>query len=155
MRSFLYLCSLVCLVSYTNAQSLEREVASTAGGYLSNSTFSLEYTMGETVVGEFTNSSVVLNQGFNQGTSSTVGITGLALSLNLKLYPNPASQALNVESDEAVSGSVINVLGQTQMEVSIAAGNSQLDVSGLTPGVYFLTLRDSDNKSYTFKWIKE
>lgn len=155
MRSFLYLCSLVCLVSYTNAQSLEREVASTAGGYLSNSTFSLEYTMGETVVGEFTNSSVVLNQGFNQGTSSTVGITGLALSLNLKLYPNPASQALNVESDEAVSGSVINVLGQTQMEVSIAAGNSQLDVSGLAPGVYFLTLKDTDNKSYTFKWIKE
>ncbi len=64
----------------------------------------------------------------------------------LLLYPNPAQGVLNVQLTESgtlpLQWSITNMLGQMQASGVIPAGSraQQLEVSGYTPGIYFVTL---------------
>jgi hypothetical protein len=71
-------------------------------------------------------------------------------SLNLELYPNPASEILNIEIEAAagadISAKVFNTLGQLQhsfpLEKANQGGNHwQIPLGGWPKGVYFLQLR--------------
>ena len=59
----LVLCLSFC---FSQAQSIERQVISSAGTTLSNGTVSLDFTVGELAVTTITNGTTTLNQGFGQ-----------------------------------------------------------------------------------------
>jgi hypothetical protein len=61
----LFFCFIIFGVS--QAQSIERQVLASTGTTITNGTISLDYTLGETIVGEKSNSTIVLTQGFHQG----------------------------------------------------------------------------------------
>ncbi len=70
------------------------------------------------------------------------------------LFPNPASQTVNIQyssaSTEPVQVIVSNVLGETvlQMNQNGTSGNAlQLDISGLAKGFYTVTVLQGDTKS--------
>jgi hypothetical protein len=70
-------------------------------------------------------------------------------TIGLNVYPNPASDYLNIELAQAIEqaqildlqGKVVQDLGQLDM------GNHQFDVSGLKSGIYFVVFK---NKSESF-----
>lgn len=71
--------------------------------------------------------------------SVTIAIDGMEASIKhgLKVYPNPTSGMLNISSnDNIISLHVIDMMGKTHH--SMAANATQIDVSGLTDGVYLL-----------------
>jgi hypothetical protein len=61
----LFFCFIIFGVS--QAQSIERQVLASTGTTITNGTISLDYTLGETIVGEKSNSTIILTQGFHQG----------------------------------------------------------------------------------------
>lgn len=71
----------------------------------------------------------------------TVGIEELDL-LQISVFPNPASNVLNVLTGSGYPYSirVSNLLGQEVMHLDREMNHSQLDVSGLKQGVYVLTI---------------
>ncbi|MCT8340618.1 T9SS type A sorting domain-containing protein [Flavobacteriaceae bacterium TK19130] len=70
---------------------------------------------------------------------------------NVKVYPNPASDVLFIEASIPIATlQLLNVLGQT---VHSASKTSQLDVSGVSKGGYFLRIRFEDGASATQKII--
>lgn len=74
---------------------------------------------------------------------------------SVKLYPNPTSNVLNIESlGNIQSISVLNVLGQEVLNEEVNAATFTLDVSTLTSGIYVIKTRIDGNESST-KFIKE
>ena len=74
---------------------------------------------------------------------------------NLSVYPNPAKNTLNVSfTSEINKVELFNVLGQKVIAKDLNATSTQLDISSLTSGAYFVKVTAGDN-SKTIKVIKE
>ena len=63
------------------------------------------------------------------------------LENSLKVYPNPASQVLNVEG-LMTSVEVYNTVGQCLLSKQVN-GNTQIDLSGFNNGIYFLRVNNN------------
>ncbi len=80
-----------------------------------------------------------------------------AEALKVKVYPNPASQYVQVNLEKQVVGTVKMTLfsadGRTSMVNNMAfAGDSQeeiLDISDLAPGIYFVRLETEQGNTFT------
>ena len=69
-------------------------------------------------------------------------------TLKVVAYPNPTNDILNIQAEDSISSiEVVNILGQTLL---ISKGNSnreQIDISGLSPGNYFVKIVVGDVSS--------
>jgi hypothetical protein len=73
----------------------------------------------------------------------------------VKLYPNPTSNVLNIESEGTIQNiSIFNILGQEVVNKLTNESSVRLDVSGLNAGVYVVKTIIDGNVSST-KFIKE
>jgi len=79
---------------------------------------------------------------------------------HFKIFPNPLTrnQQLNLEyksEDEQVSFRLVNVMGQLVKYYTFTTSNSflqtQLDISGLHPGVYYLISDDNQYQNFIVK----
>jgi len=60
---------------------------------------------------------------------------------NISIYPNPASEMLNVQSDEMIEHiTILNTLGQEVYSEPVGAKNHQINVAPLTKGIYLVQL---------------
>ena len=64
------------------------------------------------------------------------------------IYPNPASERLNISAEDLTNISVYTMLGQKVVDVNINADEYILDVNDLNNGVYMLKV-SSRKGSYT------
>lgn len=75
-------------------------------------------------------------------------------SLNVNLYPNPASRFVNVESADVISEvEVYNTLGQQVIRRNVNAASVQLDLGALTVGTYTLRIVSANGDQATRKFI--
>lgn len=80
-------------------------------------------------------------------------------SSHIKLYPNPASNVINIENTKPTNSkikiSISNSLGKTIMEMEnlIDHGNHSVDISGLDGGIYTLTISRKKKIVTTQKFI--
>ena len=86
------------------------------------------------------------------GKTGTVGLSDIS-STNLSIYPNPATNVVNLTGGENATKVVIsNFLGQKSIEIN--QPTNSINISSLKPGVYFLTVFNGDETS-TNKLIKK
>lgn len=89
-----------------------------------------------------------------QVTTDNVGLID-ALLAQVKLYPNPASDYLQVETGFVVQEAEIwNSAGQKIQAKVVNVTNFQLDLTGITPGAYFLKLKWNDQEA-TIRFVVE
>jgi photosystem II stability/assembly factor-like uncharacterized protein len=75
----------------------------------------------------------------------------------LKIYPNPVSEQLTIETTKLTKEStltIVNVSGQELIRQNMKDSKTQLDISNLTKGIYFVKLI-TDKKVEVRKIIKE
>ncbi|WP_445452553.1 T9SS type A sorting domain-containing protein [Flavobacterium sp. 25HG05S-40] len=92
-------------------------------------------------------------------TSECITVTELGTNdfdlRNLRLYPNPVTNMLNVEyTNEMSEVLVFNILGQKVLSSNANANSIQIDMSQL-PSATYLVKVSSENVTKTFKVIKE
>lgn len=81
--------------------------------------------------------------------------------INLKVYPNPASNNLTLElvnaSDENATISIFDAIGQRiyQAPANIKAGKISIDISSFAKGLYHVQLLSAENKSLSSSFIKQ
>ncbi|EDM45121.1 hypothetical protein SCB49_03334 [unidentified eubacterium SCB49] len=67
-----------------------------------------------------------------------------SLLQSISLYPNPATQAINITSEKTIDTiSIINANGAVVLEKEITATNAQIDFN-LPSGLYFVVLKSND-----------
>ncbi len=87
-------------------------------------------------------------------TSNPTGIDQIN-STNIRLYPNPVSGILNISNTEKIkSVSIYDILGQKMIVENLNGLNSQIDLSKLSNGIYFVKVI-VENKTNTFTINKQ
>jgi len=93
---------------------------------------------------------------FALGSGNPTSTNDLA-KVDIKVFPNPTADYLNIESEIVGTAQLLvaDQAGRTQKMIMVSdAKKSQIDISELPSGIYFVTLR-SDNGSVTEKIIKQ
>lgn len=88
--------------------------------------------------------------------SVPLGIFEIEL-MNIKIYPNPATDNLTLIFPNNISNTEIeiyNLLGEKEIYSKAAGQKTNIDITGLTAGVYFILVK-SDSKINRQKFIKQ
>lgn len=77
-------------------------------------------------------------------------VPAVHIQSQLMLYPNPAKDQLVIQATQSGEGEIKDLAGRLVMRVSWMAGQTNVDVSALKSGVYFL---QSKNYSGSLRWV--
>ena len=80
--------------------------------------------------------------------NSCVGISNLSLNESqINIYPNPSSGDVKVSSANAIELNLTNELGQLVKLLSLNESNNfEINLSGLSAGIYFVTGANEESK---------
>ena len=87
--------------------------------------------------------------GFNSNHAIIIGIRGPELptdieehcTQNINIYPNPATDIINITSEETISEiEIVNVMGQVVKRIEVNADNAVCNVEDLANGVYVVRI---------------
>ena len=77
---------------------------------------------------------------------SGTGIADAETLKSAKLYPNPVRESLKIENlNEATDINIYNIMGQEVQKVSSVMGSVEIDMSGLSNGLYFVKMQNGKN----------
>lgn len=92
-------------------------------------------------LGAITSASIVIKDNDFQGVSSKDLVI-------FNVYPNPANDVVTVVANEAIQSiSIVNMIGQTIMNVNANSTKQQIDISELSSGVYNLIVNTENGYS--------
>jgi hypothetical protein len=128
-----------------NAQ-VKQEVIASAGGYNVNGGLSISWTLGETIIPTFTNGNLTLTHGFQQQLVVTAIEENIDIAVNVKVYPNPASDVVNISFEEPVEGEIYITFLDSQGKlvkkdmIEATMTEKQINLQELPAGVYYLRM---------------
>ena len=141
-----------------NAQSVDRNVAATSGNMLANVSATINFTIGEPIVG-FISNETSIDQGFWAGSLFVEPLTEEENLGDILVYPNPVKDMLTLfTANKEINGiDLFSVNGQRVLKqlVDTQQLEHQIDMSHITRGVYVLRLfMKEDQEEKLFKIIK-
>lgn len=88
-------------------------------------------------------------------TQQTTSLSSLDLTTHFTVYPNPTSSSVSILHSEITGGSIelISQNGQVLLSKECSGVKSNLDLSSLSPGIYFVRL-NTDMKTSVQKLVK-
>lgn len=89
------------------------------------------------------------------GAGSWMGVNDMQNESSIKLYPNPATDILNISVEVTADLEVINIAGQVVLSTSVDAQNTTIDISNLNRGMYFVKITDKNGNAASQKLIIE
>lgn len=152
---------LLILIFYT-ASSLAQEAVITAGGDGTGSGGSVAYSIGQILFTSSSGASAGLILGVQQPyeISQIVGLDKYKeVGLTLSTYPNPVTDILilKVENQiwEDLNYQMYGIEGKIYMSDKLSDSETNIDMSNLAPGIYFLRVNMEKEDVRTFKIIKK
>ena len=142
------------------SQSVSPEVTASAGDHFTGTNVQLSWTIGETMIETYVNGSNQLTQGFHQTNLIVTAVEDLLESFQIKVFPNPATNILNIEWSEIsdpLTLTLYDVTGKQLLMQKIVdqAMSKTLDLTTYAAGGYLLSLSNPDDKTIkTFKILK-
>jgi len=144
------LISTLIFLSLAVTGQVKQEVIASAGGYnkSADNTISISWTLGETIVPTFTSQdgSLILTHGFQQKLIITAVEETLEEMVKVTIYPNPASEIINIQFQSATDKEILLYLldskgGVVKTEkIEIATVEKTIDLQDLPAGIYFIRM---------------
>ena len=140
-------------------QTASHQVLSASGGDATGSGGSVAYSVGQIVYTTNTGATGSVAQGVEQAYEiSSVGIKETALNISLSVFPNPTSDFLTLKvedyNNEALSYTLLDEQGRLVFNEQITTQDTQVAMSTLASGSYFINIVQTNKKIKTFKIIK-
>jgi len=145
MKRLIFILFAVFLVLTVSGQ-VKQEVIASAGGYNTSGGVSISWTLGETIIPTYQNGNLILTHGFQQQLIVTAVEENLDILVNIKVFPNPASDNLNIRFEEPVDGEVVITIHDSQGRliktemIEATTTEKQINLQDLGAGVYFLRM---------------
>jgi hypothetical protein len=160
MKRLVFFLTAMLFVFSAGAQGNQKQdVIASAGGYNEAGTglnkISISWTLGETIVSTFEyhnadpSKDFTLTQGFQQPDTVIKIVTeleNLDILVNVIVYPNPASELINIQFEAPVDGQVVLVLLDSQGKllkrdlIESPMVEKQINMQDLPAGIYYLRL---------------
>jgi hypothetical protein len=147
------------LFSFSMKAQTSHQVLSASGGDATGSGGSVAYSIGQIVYTTSTGTTGTVAQGVEQAYEIySVGIKETALNISLSIFPNPTSDFLTLKvedyNNEALSYNLIDDQGKLILSEQITNQETQVAMSTLARGSYFINIVHTNKKIQTFKIIK-
>lgn len=118
-------------------------------------------SVGEAMNTEIEEDGNKISQGFLQVTilGKTVSTEDAPIDFELKVFPNPVNQYLNIQLSEMpvtpTTYQVIDLSGKLINSAPITGMSTQIDFKSLDTGIYFLQIKSQDKQSKVVKIQKQ
>jgi hypothetical protein len=147
------------LFSFSMKAQTSHQVLSASGGDATGSGGSVAYSIGQIVYTTSTGTTGTVAQGVEQAYEIySVGIIETALNISLSIFPNPTSDFLTLKvedyNNEALSYNLIDEQGKLILSEQITNQETQVSMSVLARGSYFINIVQANKKIQSFKIIK-
>ncbi len=120
--------------------------------YWDNLPSDIDYSTGKLYVMGYSATGIVSLYRFNLGSILSTNQNNI-FDNNISIYPNPAQNILNIQTEEKINTiNIIDMLGRNSVINNF--NNNQVDVSNLSSGLYFITIQ-AENGSFKQKFIKQ
>ena len=150
---------LAFLLSFSMNAQTSHQVLSATGGDATGSGGTVAFSVGQIVYTTSTGTTGSVAQGVEQAYEiSSVGIKETALNISLSVFPNPTSDFLTLKvqdyNNEALSYNLLDEQGKLVLNEQITTQDTQIAMSTLARGSYFINIVQVNKKIQTFKIIK-
>ena len=147
------------LLSFSMNAQTSHQVLSATGGDATGSGGTVAFSVGQIVYTTSTGTTGSVAQGVEQAYEiSSVGIKETALNISLSIFPNPTSDFLTLKvqdyNNEALNYHLIDEQGKSVLNEQITNQDTQVAMSTLARGIYFINVLQANKKIQTFKIIK-
>ena len=135
------------------------QVLSASGGDATGSGGSVAYSVGQIVYTTSTGTTGSVAQGVEQAYEIySVGIKETTLNISLIVFPNPTSDFLTLKvedyNNETLSFELLDEQGKLILSEQITNQETQVAMSTLARGSYFINIVQTNKQIQTFKIIK-
>jgi len=142
--------TILLLLTLATTAQVKQEVIASAGGFnkSADNSISISWTLGETIVPTFTSAdgSLILTHGFQQKLILTAIEENLGEQVKVTVYPNPASEIINIGFEEATDKEILVYLLDAQGrlvktdKIEAASIEKSINLQELPAGIYYLRL---------------
>lgn len=138
-----------------------QEVISSNGGSYKGSVVQLDWTIGEPVIATLISGTNTLTQGFHQSNLTVTAVDQMATStITLKVYPNPVSEQLVLETrkgeKQRLSLKLFDITGKLLYQQAVKQPVETVNMQVYVPGNYLLRVFAEDGiPLQTFKVVKD
>ncbi len=145
MKRYFFIPVLLLFVLAGNAQ-VKQEVIASAGRYDVSGNISVSWTLGETIIPTYTNGDLVLTHGFQQQLLVTSVEENLDIPVKVKVFPNPASEVVNIQFETALDQEIIIIVLDSQGKIikrdliETTTTEKQINLQEMAPGIYYIRL---------------
>ena len=149
MKRSIFLIPLLVICLFAAGQ-VKQEVISSAGGFNKSidNTISISWTLGETIIPTFTSQdgSLILTHGFQQKLIITAVEENFEEKVQVLIYPNPASDMINIrlsgDTDKEVLLFLLDEQGRLVLtdKIEPAVSEKTVNIESFAPGVYYLRM---------------
>lgn len=147
MKRYIFVLIAIFVVISVNGQ-VKQEVIASAGGYNVNGGLSISWTLGETIIPTFKSqdNSLILTHGFQQQLIVTAVEENLNELVKVKVFPNPASDIVNISFETPVDGEITILILDSQGKlvktdlIEPSMSDKQINLQDLPGGVYYLRM---------------
>ena len=142
------------------SQTISKQVIGPGGQTFENGNNKLSYTVGEVAVGAMTDEdgTYQLGNGYYPSLDlSTLNTETPELQLQVKVFPNPATEVIYVNhpTEQFFEVAITDVSGK-QILQTLHQKEQPLNIQTLTTGTYFITVTTKESKqTNTYKIIKK
>jgi hypothetical protein len=160
MRKLIFTIIGTAMTFLTMSQTARPELICSAGDSYSNSSYLMDWSIGELSIETYTSSTMIISQGFHQGEYVVTRIDEIPFfDFSITAFPNPTSDliCLKVESTkvEHINYAVSDISGKVLLNGNTANQLEQINFSNYAPGVYFMSVTQNNKLLKSFKIIKK
>ncbi len=145
------------------AQSVSKTVLASNGGETITTPYTYTWTIGESVIANTSVPSYIITQGFHPISATTTGVAEIESNVQLSVFPNPASDVLNVKIANPSGGSlalqVYDVSGKMCLPAKYltdgVSQSTELNFSSLPSGTFYISILNGTKKQNTVTVIKQ
>ena len=156
-KSFLFVCFSI-IASLSSAQSGFVSLGAT----ISNQQGNMSYSIGQSAFVNSKNNEGSMEFGIQQPYQyiSVTSIPGINSTEGINIFPNPTRESLLITGlnrlslSDKMSTEIVSQSGQILKQYLIKNTVMKIDVKNLTPGTYFLTLKQNYKILNVYKFIK-
>jgi hypothetical protein len=139
-------------VLVSTAQSIDRQVAASAGNEFTNSSGTITYTIGEPLTNTLVGGTATFTQGFHQGTINITSVRQQLPVVDISVSPNPTVNAVQVQyGGKAAQWQLHTMDGKLITQGQLAQGTNSIDMMPLAQATYLLTVTDGNRQRNTYR----
>ncbi len=161
MKKILILFIIALLINSTIAQTISPQVISSAGDNYNNSTYQLDWSIGEVLTETYFKNQIFVSQGFQQGNFVISNISENKLSnIEIIVFPNPTSNYVTIEitENDFVSNNlefiITDINGKIIQTGKFTSQIYQIDFFEFSVGTYFINIVHNNQSIKLLKVIK-